>query len=521
MNQFRLPGWLTACLFLLTFGQGYAQLAPASIDSLVEKAMTTFHVAGAAVAVIKDGKIVHEKGYGVRSVVSKLPVDVHTNFQIASNSKAFTTTALAILVDEGKLSWKDKVTTYIPEFKMYNDYVTENFLVEDLLTHRSGLGLGAGDLMEFPDGTDFSIKDVLTNFQYFKPVSAFRTQFDYDNQLYLVAGELIARVSGMSWEKFVQARIVDPLQMTHTYTTLAAADKINMATPHATSGGLIRPISFFSDQMNGGAGGMISNVDDMAKWMLMHLHEGKYGPQFNQLLVSAKRHQELWTMHTVMETIRNPRYTSHFNGYGLGWDLQDIRGNLLVSHTGGLPGMLTSVTLVPDLQLGIIVLTNTEDGGAALFSTVRQTILDSYLGLDNFGWTARIARNFQARAGTGDSVTRKVWAAVAAAKNTAVNNDNFTGVYEDKWFGKVNVFMKNNQLWFAAARSPKLNGALQFYNANTFAVHWAYQDMPADALVMFTLDENGNAQGIRLKGISPNIDFSFDFQDLDLRRIIQ
>ena len=325
----------------------------------------------------------------------------------------------------------------------------------------------------------------------------------------------------MSWEKFVQARIVDPLQMTHTYTTLAAADKINMATPHATSGGLIRPISFFSDQMNGGAGGMISNVDDMAKWLLMHLNEGKYGPQLTRQLVSAKRHQELWTMHTVMETNRNPRYNSHFNGYGLGWDLQDVRGNLLVSHTGGLPGMLTSVTVVPDLQLGIIVLTNTEDGGAALFSAVRQTILDSYLGLDNFGWSDKIAKSLKAREGAGDSVTRKVWAAVAAAKNTAVNNDNFTGVYEDKWFGKVNVFMKNNQLWFAAARSPKLNGALQFYNANTFAVHWAYQDMAADALVMFTLDENGKAQSIRLKGISPNIDFSFDFQDLDLRRIIQ
>ncbi|MFN2393936.1 MAG: serine hydrolase domain-containing protein, partial [Pyrinomonadaceae bacterium] len=185
-------------LFILLVNNAvYAQISTKEIDALVEKAMKEFNVAGVAVAVVKDGKIIHEKGYGVRSIDSKQPVNAHTNFQIASNSKAFTTAALAILVEEGKLSWKDKVKTHIPEFKMYNEYVTENFLIEDLLTHRSGLGLGIGDLMSFPDGADFTIKDILNSFQYFKPVSAFRTQYDYDNQLYIVAGEVIARVSGM------------------------------------------------------------------------------------------------------------------------------------------------------------------------------------------------------------------------------------------------------------------------------------------------------------------------------------
>lgn len=257
----------------------FAQLSSNQIDSLVQKAMNEFKVAGVAIAIVKDGKIVHEKGYGVKSIETKQPVNEKTNFQIGSNSKAFTTAALAILVDEGKISWKDKLKNYIPEFKMYNDYVTENFLIEDLLCHRSGLSLGAGDLMIFPDGADFTIKDVLTNFQYFKPISPFRSKFDYDNQLYIVAGELIARVSGMTWEKFVQTRIMEPLQMNNSYSSLEAIiDKTNVATPHSTENtedGKIRTIPMFNDQMVGSAGGILSNVDDMSKWMIMQLNKGK------------------------------------------------------------------------------------------------------------------------------------------------------------------------------------------------------------------------------------------------------
>jgi CubicO group peptidase (beta-lactamase class C family) len=263
---------LIACFALLSTQALYAQIPSARLDTLVQQAMEKFNVVGVAIAIVKDGKIIHEKGYGVRSVTTKLPVDVHTNFQIASNSKAFTTAALSILIDEGKLNWKDKVRTYLPEFKMYNDYVTENFLVEDLLCHRSGLGLGAGDLMDFPDGTDFTIKDKLTVFQHFKPVSGFRTQFDYDNQLYVIAGELIARISGMTWEKFVQTRIIDPLQMTNSFSSLdAIKDRSNVATPHSTQTGTIRTIATFQDQVNGAAGGILSNVHDMSQWMMMQL----------------------------------------------------------------------------------------------------------------------------------------------------------------------------------------------------------------------------------------------------------
>jgi len=497
-----------------------AQLTSLQIDSLAEKALREFKVAGIAVAVVKDGKVIHEKGYGVRSVNSNEPVNAYTNFQIASNSKAFTTAALSILIDDGKLSWKDKVRNYLPEFKMYNDYVTENFLVEDLLCHRSGLGLGAGDLMLFPDSTDFTIQDILTNFQHFQPVSEFRTKFDYDNQLYLLAGELIKRVSGMSWEKFIETRILQPLQMDHSFTSAAdVKDKANLAAPHSTQSGAIRTISRFNDQINGAAGGIISNIHDLSKWVMMQLHQGRYGENSEKHLFSETRQREMWTLHSVLPGNGNPRYNTHFSGYGLGWGLSDIKGNMLVSHTGGLPGMLTCVALIPDLNLGIVVLTNTENGGGAAFSAIRQSIIDSYLGLDDYGWINRYSRILQSRANNADTVVNSVWKTVASARNTRVNPADYTGIYEDKWFGKAEVFLKNGRLWFRCLRSPKLNGPMQLYKANTFAIKWEYQDMNCDAFALFSLDENGKAQGIKMKGISPDIDFSFDFQDLDFRRI--
>ena len=493
------------------------------VDILVQKAMDQFKVAGVAVAIVKDGKIIHEKGYGLKSIDTKLPVDEHTNFQIASNSKAFTTAALAILVDQGSLSWKDKVIKYLPEFKMYNAYVTENFLIEDLLCHRSGLGLGAGDLNSFPDGANFTIQDVLTSFQHFKPVSPFRTKFDYDNQLYFVAGELIARVSKMPWEAFIQTKIMQPLQMNNSLaSTKGVNETTNLAIPHSTEGttSIIRTIPLFQEMINGAAGGILSNVHDMSKWMIMQLHQGKYGDNLSKQLFTQARQKEMWRIHTVMDAYTEPRYKKHFNGYGLGWFLNDNNGNLEVSHTGGLPGMLSKVTLIPDLNLGVVILTNTESGGGYLFTAINNTIADRYLGLDQMDYIKIYADYYKRKQNNADVATAQVWKTVASAKKTSnINPQDYIGIYEDAWFGKVEVFLNKKQLWFKSYRSPKLNGPMAFYKANTFAIKWEYQDMPADAFALFTLDEEGKAQSIKMKGISPNIDFSFDFQDLDLKRV--
>jgi hypothetical protein len=189
-----------------------------------------------------------------------------------------------------------------------------------------------------------------------------------------------------------------------------------------------------------------------------------------------------------------------------------------VSHTGGLPGMLSMVTMYPDLNVGIVILTNTENGGGGLFSSVTNTIADSYLGLDDYAWIDKMVEWGNEDKDEGDSVTKKTWEQVELAKKSKVKNENFIGTYSDRWFGDVEVFEKNKQLWIKCIRSPKLNGPMALYNANTFAIKWEYQAMNCDAFAIFSFDETGKAQSIKMEGISPTIDFSFDFHDLDLIR---
>jgi len=512
---------LLCCLLLLHPVQ--AQMSSKQIDQLVENALTRFNVAGAAVGIVKDGRIIHAKGYGVRSVENQTPVDAHTNFDIASNTKAFTTAALAMLVEEGRLSWQDKVVTHLPEFKMYDPWVTAHFTIVDLLTHRSGLGLGAGDLTIFPDGSDFTMQDIVSIFQHFQPVSEFRTKYDYDNLLYMVAGEVIKRVSGLSWEDFVQTRILDVIGMDRSFSTLIGHEASeNLATPHFDDAGTLKPTAhdtFDPSRINGAAGAIVSNVDDLCQWMLLHLNHGKYGKAQSETLFSERSQKKMWRIHTVLNASRNPRYNAHFAGYGLGWRLTDVKGNLSVSHTGGLTGMLSKTLMIPDLNLGVVVLTNTWMGGASLFSAVSQTLVDSYLGLDDFDWVESLGqRSDRAEAGA-DSVVTAVWKTVKAAEDRPVEFGNFVGNYRDAWFGQITISIQDDRLWFASRRSPKLNGPMHFYKANTFAIQWVNREMDADAFASFTLDEEGRAQAIRMKGISPDIDFSYDFQDLDLRRV--
>ncbi|NNF01794.1 MAG: beta-lactamase family protein, partial [Bacteroidia bacterium] len=426
-----LRSFTFSVIFLLFHTVCHAQMTSSEIDGFVEKALKDFKVAGCAVAVVKDGQIIHNKGYGVISSKSNIKTNRHSQFEIASLSKAFTTAALAILVEEGKIKWDDKVVDHIPEFRMYNDYVTQNFNIVDLLTHRSGLGLGIGDLMIFPDGSDFTIDDLLSSFQHFKPVSAFRTQFDYDNLLYIVAGEVIARKSGLSWEQFVSQKIFSPLGMDNSYTSLSEIkDRSNLSSPHTTATGQISVLPNYEDMINGAAGGIYSNVDDLCQWMLCHLNEGKYGTELSDQLFTEKNQREMWKIHTVLDASRNPRYNSHFNGYGLGWALADKVGNMEVSHTGGLPGMLSRLVLIPDLELGVVVLTNTEVGGAGIFEAVSRTIVDSYFGLDDYDWDGKMLKYFSNRADEADSVVTEVWNVVKRSKKNTPQESNYIGVYK-------------------------------------------------------------------------------------------
>lgn len=499
------------------FGQG---INSAQIDALVTRVLDSTPSVGIAVAVVKDGELIHAKGYGVKSIESKKKVDENTLFAIASNSKAFTAVALSILVDDGKLKWEDKVIDHVSEFKMYNDYVTANFTILDLLTHRSGLGLGAGDLMIFPDGADFTIKDVLNSFQYQNSTSAFRTKFDYDNLLYIVAGEIVARLSGMSWADFIQSRIFVPLGMKNSVPTNSRLkDNANLALPHDSEGDQIKQLPTFDNELVAAAGGIYASVDDLSRWMIMQLNYGKYGKDLSKELFSEKQQNQMWKPHTNLgfTTKPNVRTNTHFAAYGLGWFLKDEKGKIIISHTGGLPGMLSKTILVPELNLGIVVLTNSLPGGNG-YNSIPEMILDSYLDIEEKDWIKEMADRAKASSNESDSVTTEVWKVVNENNSSIIDLNNYTGTYKDNWFGEVEIALENGKLWFTSKRSPKLNGQMYFYKATTFAIKWDYTDMNADAFAIFSLNEVGKGISIKMKGISPNIDFSFDFQDLDLKR---
>ena len=521
----RNPIQYSCCLLLLSLSlipiPGFTQpITSGRIDSLVERVLTTFEVPGIAVGVVKDGRVSHSGGYGVRSLHTMQKADENTLFGIASNSKAFTSAALGILVDEGKIKWDDKVTDYIPEFKLYDPYVTAEFTIRDLLTHRSGLGLGAGDLMIFPDSTDFSTKDIIRNLRYLKPVSGFRSKFDYDNLMYIVAGEILARVSGVSWEEFIETRIMKPLGMNKSASNYyRLGDKSDVVDPHAPVDGNIRIIRRDFSLTADAAGGIYSNITDMCKWISMQMNDGAYDENPPKQLFSKEVHEEMWSVQTSLPVRGQTPYNTHFAGYGLGWFLNDVKGYKQVSHTGGLAGMVTQVSLIPELKLGIIVLTNQQSGAA--FTAITNTIKDSYLGVSGIDWVKKLKEAETENKSNAVKITSGILKAVEEQGKAALSDANtglFTGTYADPWFGSAVIALTNGKLWFESVRSPRLRGEMMAYKGNSFVVKWNDRSMDADAYLLFETDENGKTTGFKMKPISPLTDFSYDFQDLDFTR---
>lgn len=496
-------------------------ITSAQIDSLTQLTLKTFDVPGIAVGVVKDGKLIHAKGYGIRSMKTSQPVNEKTLFGIASISKAFTSAGLAMMVDEGKLKWDDKVRDYIPEFKLYNPYVTEEFTIRDLLTHRSGLGLGAGDLMMFPDSSNFTRADIIHNLRYLKPVSAFRTQYDYDNNLYIVAGEVLAKASGLSWEEFIEKRIMKPLNMGQSSASIGRLkDRSNLISPHAPVNGKVQAITIDWTETANAAGGIVSNINDLSKWIILQLNEGRYGDSLKQKLFSPLQHNEIWTPQTIIPTGTAPPYNTHFASYGLGWFLSDVKGYKQVTHTGGLAGVVTQVTLFPELELGIIVLTNQQSGAA--FTAITNTLKDSYLGIKGYDRVKQMSDRVKRQEKEAKEITDGIAKEIEAQKGKSGAKPDLTlvsGTYKDDWFGEVEVATRNGKPWLHCRRSPKLTGELQYYKANTWIVRWTDRSFDADAYVHFGLDTEGKAESIKMKAISPLTDFSFDFHDLDLKKV--
>lgn len=500
------------CCYLNSCNIWAQSITNQEIDSIVVSTIKTFNIPGIAISVIKDGKILHNKGYGLCEITGNKPVDENTLFAIASNSKAFTTAALGILVDEKKLSMNDKVTKFIPEFKMYDRYVTEEFTIYDLITHRSGLGLGAGDLMIFPSNKGFTKEEIIHNLRYLKPTSSFRSKYDYDNLLYIVAGEIIKRVSGISWEEFVEQKIFKTLEMkisAASYSRLK--DTTNIAVPHVPVDNKLRVIGRFNNETTNAAGGIYTNTNELSHWVMALLNSGIYE---NKKIFSSSISKELWTPKTIQSPSPMPFFRSNFKTYGLGWEIEDINGYKQISHTGGLPGMVSQVLMIPEIGLGIIILTNQQSGLA--FLSISDMIKDRFLKNGTYD-RIKMYSDFEKLSAQGANKKLEEVDKIIS-QSQSKNTLEIKGTYTDPWFGKVILKEEKGNYYFQSLRSPALKGNMYFYKANTFVVKWDDRSMNADAFVMFNLDENGVTNTFTMKAISPTTDFSFDFQDLSFIR---
>jgi len=490
-----------------------ASLTASGVDEVAHRAMKAFEVPGMAIGIVKNGKLIYAKGFGVRELGKDSPVTPDTLFQIGSNTKAFTAAALAILVDEGRIHWDDKVIDYLPQFRMFDPYVTREFTIRDLLSHRSGLGLGAGDLMFYP-ATDFTRADVIHGLRYLKPASSFRSHYDYDNTMYMVAGEIIPAVTGKSWEDFVEQRILQPLQMTSCVSTFdRIKDRSQFAEPHSEIDGKLSQIPVERIPVIGPAGTINCNVNGLARWLETQLAAGQ-APNGARLF-SAERGAEMWTVNTVepLSPELNALLHTHFQGYGLGWELLDEFGYERVSHTGSVPGTATWIAMIPELKLGVIVLTNLNDYSA--IESVGNQILDAYVGAPKRDLVAVLSTRRDSHAGAADAAMAAVAKVVATAGSPTLPLDTYVGRYTDPWRGEATVRKEGERLILKFSRTDKLEGVLEPYLGNMFVVRWNDRSLNADAFVRFSQSFDGGIEGITMRSISPETDFSFDFQDLN------
>jgi len=510
--------WLSAvALALVIAADGTSVRAqsgpPVDLDAYVARAMKTFEVPGIAVAIVKDSKVVLAKGYGVRRLGESSAIDADTLFGIGSNTKAFTTAALATLVDEGKISWDDHVYERLPGFQMYDPYVSHEMTIRDLLCHRSGMGLGEGDLLFWPN-TTFTRDEVIYRLRFMKPATSFRSHYAYDNLLYLAAGQIIPAVTGKSWEVYIQEKILRPLGMAHS--TLSNSNfKLgdNVAWPHSRLDGKLQSIPFVVLDNAAPAGSINSSVNEMAKWVTLQLNRGEF-PDGSRRLFSEKQSNEMWSAQTILGTEAPPQLAAmkpKFAAYGLGWGLRDYHGRKLVSHSGGVAGTVTRVMLVPEEKLGVVVLTNAEEEGA--FESVLFHILDHYFGVSGNDWIAMMKAAKDAEIAEAAEITRRLAGSRATDSRPALALEKYAGVYNDAWYGTATMRMEAGKLVFSLDHTPKAVGDVEHWQFETFKVHWRDRVME-DAFLTFTLTPGGAIDHFTVSAVSPLADFSFDYQDL-------
>lgn len=492
---------------------------PAHFDALVEQVQAQFDIPGLAIAVVKDGQPLLLRGYGQRRLGGQ-PVTPATRFAIASNTKAFTATALALLVDEGKIAWDRPVIDYLPDFALADPYVTAHLTVRDLLAHNSGLGLGAGDLLWWPQ-TNYSMEELIRRLRFVPLEKSFRQGYAYDNVLYAVAGALIEKISGRRWEDFIAQRILKPLAMDDARVGRERRYLSgNTAAPHAIIDGELQVIEPYVSEKAFAAGGLQLSARDAAQWMLTQLAQGRIDDE--NRLYSEDSARQLWSLVTPMPQSPPPcdiaPLATQFSGYALGFQVIDYRGHKLIQHGGGLPGYVSKIVMLPEQNLGIAVFSNQQV--RAGLSVLSQVLLDQFLEVDDTDWLAALSACHAQK--MAEFHAAKDSSQAARTPNTAaLPPEKLIGRYRDAWYGDVDIrATASGALEVDFLPTPALIGELSHWHYNSYLLRWRDAPLPPnDVFLSFNLNAQGEVDGITVTPVSPFTDFSYDFGHLDLRPV--
>ena len=509
--------FLIIVLFLSSISFSFASITNKNlnIENAIVKAMDTFQVPGIAVAIVHNNKTTFSKGFGVIEHGKAKKVTPDTLFGIASNTKAMTVALLAQLVDQYKLSWETKVVDIIPEFHLSNPYVTHEITLIDLLSHNTGLGLGTGDLMLWPE-TNSTTTDIIRRLKHLPQVSSFRSEFAYNNIMYVVAGEIILRITGKPWHQVIQSSIFTPLQMKNTYPlfSLIPKNNKNIARAHVPLNNKLNIVEGNFLENFSSAGSVASSANDMALWLKTQLNDGEYNSK--NRLYSRNQAKAMWQSRTLLpvsESVTENDKTN-FSAYGLGWFLNDYHGVKIVHHSGGILGMVSKVVLVPEMSLGMVILTNQQSTYA--FNSLYRHILQEYLELPEKNWVDYYHKKELNILAREESRLEYKQQSRDANSIPSLALAEYAQTYTDKWYGDIHIVFNNGKLRMEFGHTPALVGEMIHYQHNTFIVKWDDSTLEADAYVNFNLNPDDSISFATMKAVSSKTDFSFDFHDLKL-----
>jgi CubicO group peptidase (beta-lactamase class C family) len=462
---------LLAAIFTLLFGVSHAQQPSFITDSLeayINRGMKDWNIPGLAIAIVKDGKTVFMKGYGVKDINTKEKVDENTLFFIASNSKLFTGMAVAKLELEKKLSLDDKVTKHIPWFRLYDSTSTALVTVRDLLCHRLGTKTFQGDFTFW--GSTLHKDSIVYKMRLLKPNGIFRQSYGYCNSAFLTAGQIIEKVSGTTWENYIIENMLKPVGMNRTFMNTSGITKqSNLATPYSNSFGSLEKLPYDEIDNIGPAGSMVSCVSDLVKWLNFQLDSGKVN---GQSMIPWAVLQRTRDGNTLLGTRKSPYYPSSYRAYGLGELVTDYNGRQVYWHTGGAFGFVTNVCFVPDEKLGITILTNNDNQN--FFEALRYQILDAYLGV-KYSDRSKFQLQFQQQAISENEKQWNSWNERLSKKNQpTVPLSAFTGDYFNHVYGNMKVVNENNQLKLIFEHHSTLTASLQYMDNNEFLLTWSH-----------------------------------------------